>query len=113
MGNISRCGAWLTFMLWGAGCLGQVSGGKEPFLAPVPPMGWNSWFGVGCKVTDVDVRAHADIMLRKGMKDLGYTYVNIDGCWEGARDSQGIIHPTKFQVPRHEGSGGLPPQQGF
>ncbi len=60
-------------------------------------MGWNSWYGVGCKVTDADVRAHADIMLRNGMKDLGYTYVDIDGCWEGERDSQGIIHPnSKF-----------------
>jgi alpha-galactosidase len=57
-------------------------------------MGWNSWYGVGCKVNDADVRAHADIMLRNGMRDLGYTYVNIDGCWEGNRDAQGVIHPN-------------------
>ena len=63
----------------------------------MPPMGWNSWYGVGCKVNDADVRAHADIMLRNGMGDLGYTYVDIDGCWEGARDSRGVLHPnSKF-----------------
>ena len=97
MWNLSRWIACLTLLLWGAGCVGQVAGAKDPSLAPLPPMGWNSWYGVGCKVTDADVRAHADIMLRNGMKDLGYTYVDIDGCWEGKRDAQGIIHPnSKF-----------------
>jgi alpha-galactosidase len=28
------------------------------------------------------------------MKAAGYTYVNIDDCWEGKRDARGFIHPN-------------------
>jgi alpha-galactosidase len=66
-------------------------------LAQTPPMGWNSWNHFGCKITDAIVRAEADAMVSSGMKAAGYEYVNIDDCWEGKRDSKGIIHPnSKF-----------------
>jgi len=61
-------------------------------LAVTPPMGWNSWNHFGAKVTDADVRATADAMVASGMRDAGYTYVNIDDDWEGERDAQGNIH---------------------
>jgi alpha-galactosidase len=54
-------------------------------------MGWNSWNHFACKVTAADVRSAADAIAANGMKDAGYQYVNIDDCWEGARDSQGKI----------------------
>jgi alpha-galactosidase len=63
-------------------------------LAATPPMGWNSWNHFACKVTAADVRAAADAIASNGMKDAGYTYVNIDDCWEGARDEQGRIQPN-------------------
>jgi alpha-galactosidase len=31
-------------------------------------------------------------MVRNGMKDAGYVYVNLDDCWQGQRDAQGVIH---------------------
>jgi alpha-galactosidase len=66
-------------------------------LVRTPPMGWNSWNHFACKVSDAIVRAQADAMVSSGMKAAGYEYVNIDDCWEGARDSKGIIHPnSKF-----------------
>ncbi len=66
-------------------------------LAKKPPMGWNSWNHFGCKVSDAIVRAQADAMATNGMKAAGYEYVNIDDCWEGVRDSKGVIHPnSKF-----------------
>jgi len=55
-------------------------------------MGWNSWNHFGAKVSDADVRATADAMVASGMRDAGYTYVNIDDDWEGVRDAQGNIH---------------------
>jgi alpha-galactosidase len=58
-------------------------------------MGWNSWYGYLCKVTDAAVRAQADEMVRNGMKAAGYEYVNIDDCWQGQRDVQGVIHPNQ------------------
>ncbi|MBA2680597.1 MAG: alpha-galactosidase, partial [Ktedonobacteraceae bacterium] len=60
-------------------------------LAATPPMGWNSWNHFAVKVTDADVRAAADAMVKSGMRDQGYVYVNIDDTWEGQRDAQGNI----------------------
>jgi alpha-galactosidase len=60
-------------------------------LARTPPMGWNSWNKFAGKIDDATVRAMADAMVSSGMKDVGYTYVNIDDTWEGPRDAQGNI----------------------
>ncbi len=71
---------------------------QKPQIARTPPMGWNSWNHFKCTVTEQDIRAAADGMVVSGMKDVGYTYVNIDDCWQGQRDEKGILHPnTKFQ----------------
>ena len=61
-------------------------------VAVKPPLGWNTWYGYLCKVTDSDVRAQADRMVGNGMKAVGFEYVNIDDCWQGQRDAQGVIH---------------------
>jgi alpha-galactosidase len=60
-------------------------------LALTPPMGWNSWNKFAGRVDDVTVRQVADAMVSTGMRDVGYTYVNIDDTWEGPRDAQGNI----------------------
>jgi alpha-galactosidase len=60
--------------------------------AATPPMGWNSWNHFADKVTDADVRAAADAMVASGMREAGYSYVNVDDSWEGQRDAQGNIH---------------------
>jgi len=63
--------------------------------AATPPMGWNSWNHFQAKVSDAVIRAAADAMVTSGMKDAGYTYVNIDDTWEGTRDEQGVIHSNE------------------
>ena len=63
--------------------------------AATPPMGWNSWNHFACNVTAADVRGAADAIARNGMKEAGYTYVNIDDCWQGARDAQGRIRANE------------------
>jgi alpha-galactosidase len=63
-------------------------------LASTPPMGWNSWNHFAGKVTDADVRSAADQLVSTGMRDAGYTYVNLDDTWQGERDSQGVLHPN-------------------
>jgi alpha-galactosidase len=64
-------------------------------LAKTPPMGWNSWNHFGEDVTESDIRAAADALVSSGMRDAGYIYVNIDGTWEGSRDSQGRLLPNR------------------
>lgn len=61
-------------------------------LASTPPMGWNSWNHFRKKVTEADIRAAADALVSSGMRDAGYTYVNIDAGWQGERDAQGVLH---------------------
>jgi alpha-galactosidase len=66
-------------------------------LAKTPPMGWNSWNKFRGRVNDQAVREIADAMVKNGMKDAGYLYVNIDDTWESTRDAQGNIRTnSKF-----------------
>jgi alpha-galactosidase len=51
-------------------------------IALTPPMGWNSWNCFAQSVSDVKVRAAADAMVNSGLIDHGWTYINIDDCWE-------------------------------
>ena len=70
---------------------------QKPVLAATPPMGWNSWNHFAGKVDAAAVRSAADAMVSSGMKDAGYTYINIDDTWEGTRDAQGNIQTnSKF-----------------
>ncbi|MGQ9820809.1 MAG: NPCBM/NEW2 domain-containing protein [Thermogutta sp.] len=68
-------------------------------LALTPPMGWNSWYIHYHRVSDADMRAAADAMIRSGMADFGYAYVNIDDCWMVKPDSQ---DPVLGGPPRDE-----------
>ena len=71
-------------------------------LAATPPMGWNSWNWFAEKVTDKDIRQAADLLVSSGMRDAGYTYVNIDDTWEGDRDANGVLH-TNSKFPDMKG----------
>jgi alpha-galactosidase len=79
----------------GLGLLAQLAFAQGKGEALTPPMGWNSWNHYACKVTDADVRAAADAIVSTGMKSAGYIYVNIDDCWQGKRDAQGVIHANE------------------
>jgi alpha-galactosidase len=64
-------------------------------LVRTPPMGWNSWNKFGHSIDDAAVRGVADAMVKSGMKDAGYVYINIDDTWEAGRDAQGNIQTNK------------------
>jgi alpha-galactosidase len=68
-------------------------------LALTPPMGWNSWNKFACNVDEKLIKEVADAMVSTGMKDAGYTYINIDDCWHGERDAQGFIQPDAKRFP--------------
>ncbi|SNR97369.1 glycoside hydrolase family 27 protein [Hymenobacter mucosus] len=72
---------------------------KYDGLALTPPMGWNSWNKFACNVDEKLIKEMADALVSSGMKDAGYTYINIDDCWHGERDAQGFIHPNKDRFP--------------
>lgn len=63
-------------------------------IAKTPPMGFNTWNNFACNVSQDIIQGIADAMSTNGMKDAGYTYVNVDDCWEGSRDANGFIGTT-------------------
>ena len=77
----------------------QAQAQKYSDLALTPPMGWNSWNKFAAAVDETIVRAMADAMATNGMKDAGYQYINIDDCWQGARDAQGFIQADAVKFP--------------
>ncbi len=64
-----------------------------------PVMGWNSWNQFGCNVSEELVKSMADAIVRSGLRDAGYVYVNIDDCWQVGRDSSGKIIPDPAAFP--------------
>jgi alpha-galactosidase len=77
----------------------NILGQKFENLAPTPPMGWNSWNRFACNVNEQMLRDAADALVSSGMKDAGYTYIVVDDCWHGQRDSLGFIHADPVHFP--------------
>jgi len=49
-------------------------------LAPMPPMGWNSWDSYGRTITEAQVKANA-LWMAKHLKRFGWQYVVVDEGW--------------------------------
>jgi len=61
-------------------------------------MGWNSWNKFACNVSEDMIKGMADAVVKSGMKDAGYIYVNIDDCWQVSRDANAniVVDPQRF-----------------
>jgi alpha-galactosidase len=68
-------------------------------VGKTPALGWNSWNKFACKINEQLIRETADAMVKRGMRDAGYEYINIDDCWHGERDALGFIHADKKRFP--------------
>jgi alpha-galactosidase len=51
-------------------------------IALTPALGWNSWNCFASAVDDSKVRSAADAMVKSGLINHGWTFINIDDCWE-------------------------------
>ena len=87
-----------------SGMLAQEKSSISANLALTPPMGWNSWNKFACNVSEDMIKGMADAMVKSGMKDAGYVYLNIDDCWQVERDKDGNIVPDAKRFP-----GGIKP----
>ncbi|HTE85991.1 MAG TPA: glycoside hydrolase family 27 protein [Dehalococcoidia bacterium] len=67
-------------------------------VALTPPMGWNSWYWLQCNIAAGDVERAAYAIATNGMREAGYSYVNVDDCWQGNRAQDGTItaDPDRF-----------------
>jgi alpha-galactosidase len=57
-------------------------------IALTPPMGWNSWNCFAGEVSADKVKKAAEAMVKSGLINHGWTYINIDDFWQNHRDSK-------------------------
>ena len=66
---------------------------------PKPPiMGWASWNNYTININEDIIKSQADAMVKTGLKDAGYTFINTDDGFFGGRDKQGnlLVHKERF-----------------
>ncbi|CAG8658232.1 16947_t:CDS:10, partial [Gigaspora rosea] len=51
-------------------------------LGKTPPMGWNSYNHFNCSINETLIKSIADAMIKYGFRNAGYTYLNLDYCWQ-------------------------------
>ncbi len=68
--------------------------------ALTPPMGWSSWNLFRQKISEDLIKEIIDAMDKSGLREAGYTYVNIDDCWQSStRDMNGRLQCNKLTFP--------------
>ncbi|MFA7006091.1 MAG: glycoside hydrolase family 27 protein [Verrucomicrobiia bacterium] len=98
-GAISKCGTYRV-TLRAKNALGhaerelRIVVGDDICLTPL--LGCNTWGGWGAKVTDANLRAAAEAMVRLGLINHGWQYINIDDGWQGKRGGKyNAIQPNE------------------
>ncbi|KAF5371640.1 hypothetical protein D9758_003577 [Tetrapyrgos nigripes] len=76
--------------------------GLDPFAHDVgrlPFMGYNTWNAYHCDINETLIHETAELMIKLGLKDVGYNYLNLDDCYsERNRSASGdiIANATSF-----------------
>jgi len=97
--HIKRMARFVLGIVLGAAVCSNALAQKAEGLASTPQMGWNSWNKFACNIDERLIRETADAMVKSGLKDAGFQYVNIDDCWQGERDADGNIQPDPKRFP--------------
>ncbi|KAF1807859.1 alpha-galactosidase 1 [Eremomyces bilateralis CBS 781.70] len=76
---------------------------KDGETGRLPALGWNSWNAFFCDINEEKFMVAANQIVKLGLKDAGYTYVNIDDCWSIGGDhrdpaTQRMV-PDPFRFP--------------
>ena len=69
--------------------------------ARLPPLGFNTWNRWHCWVDESLLRRTADLMVSLGLVAAGYTYLNVDDCWQATRSAAAagsaiVVDPVRF-----------------
>lgn len=81
-------------------CLSAAAAGQERDSVAPPLMGWSSWNTYHVDISDSLIMRQADALVSTGLRDAGYTYINIDDGFFGYRDSTGRMHVHEERFPR-------------
>ena len=74
----------------------KIAPTSDPKIRPL--MGWSSWNTFGVEISEDVILETARAMATNGLKDAGYTYVNIDDGFFWGHGEDGILrfHPKRF-----------------
>ena len=65
-------------------------------IALTPPIGWNGWNSWARNIDQEKVIASANAMVKMGLSNHGWTYINIDDAWQGQRGGKfNAIQPNE------------------
>ncbi len=64
-----------------------------------PPMGWNSWYRYSESVSQQNVLETARALKESGLADHGWSYINIDDCWQGERSGPNLALQANEKFP--------------
>ncbi|KAK7031030.1 hypothetical protein VNI00_013820 [Paramarasmius palmivorus] len=65
----------------------------------LPFMGYNTWNAYHCDINETVIMQNAQLLVDLGLRDVGYTYMNIDDCYpEKERNANGdiVVNATRF-----------------
>lgn len=65
-----------------------------------PMMGWSSWNTFRVNISDSLIMQQADALVATGLREAGYTYINIDDGFFGKRDATGRMTTHEKRFPR-------------
>ncbi|WP_312089156.1 NPCBM/NEW2 domain-containing protein [Chryseobacterium sp.] len=66
-------------------------------IALTPTMGWNSWNAFGHEVSADKVKRAADALVKSGLVNHGWNYINIDDSWQFNRDGKDPSYQGKMR----------------
>lgn len=64
-----------------------------------PIMGWSSWNTYRVNINEDLIKKQADAMVSQGLKEAGYSFVNVDDGFFGYRDEKGVLHAHAERFP--------------
>jgi alpha-galactosidase len=103
--RVHRCWSIIVSLAMVATVVGGCTSGSQsaPEWGPppqlTPPMGWNSW-NSGIPLDEGSVKDTINAMIRSGMRDAGYRYVNLDAGWAAPnRDRSGNLRADPDRFP--------------
>ncbi len=92
-------GAIRTALVCAAVLALPLAANAETRSAATPPMGFNPWNAFGTEVTEAKMMGVADALVKTGLADAGYRYVNIDDGWWLKRRADGRIEVRTSMFP--------------
>ena len=78
-------GGLLCLLLTASACTNATQENRQEKTDFLPPlMGWSSWNTYHVNINEELIKKQADALVSQGLKDAGYTYINIDDGFFGA-----------------------------